>query len=279
MSAGVSSILLSLQRTAALTGTTQTRLATGKKVNSALDDPSSYFTALSLGARAGTLAARLDNIGQAQNTLKAANHGLEAVTKLVQAAQSLAQQARQSPLQQTSYAAIDQVGSVDISAEAQGSVTGNVDISGGFLGDVNGLQIQVGASTFTVNHPGMSNAAAIVSAINSTAGLGANGAGGGSPGRHGPIHQTDGDQQRHQFHGLADRRSNHARRHLACPARRPICCKRWPACPAPSSPLKAAAALRRPSRSATPARKSRRLKNYKTRSAGPTCRRRRTAPI
>ena len=62
LSAAVRSTLLSLQGTAALTSAVQTRLATGKRVNTALDNPRSYFTSLSLNGRASDLSALLDGI-------------------------------------------------------------------------------------------------------------------------------------------------------------------------------------------------------------------------
>lgn len=179
LSSGSRSILLSLQNSAALTSTIQNRLATGKKVNSAIDNPNTFFTALSLGSRASNLAALLDNIGQAQQTLKAANQGLDALVKLVQAAKSLAQQARLSQLPQISYSAIEQTGSADISGEAAGSVTGSVDTSGTYVANADGLQIQVGASTYTVHPPSAPTREpiqAIISDINNIFGLGPNGA-------------------------------------------------------------------------------------------------------
>ena len=96
LSPGVRQILLSLQNTAALMSTTQNRLATGKKVNTALDNPNSFFTSQSLQSRAGDLNELLDWIGQAQKTLEAANQGITSLTKLVQSAQSIVKQARQS---------------------------------------------------------------------------------------------------------------------------------------------------------------------------------------
>lgn len=179
LSSGVRSILLSLQNSAALTGAIQNRLATGKKINSALDNPSSYFTSLSLGNRAAGLNALLDAVGQAQQTLQAANHGLDALSKMVQTAKSVALQARRSPLPQTTYSQIDLTGSGDVSGETIGSVTGSVDTSGGFQADVDGLQIKVGASTFTVHQassPATENIGAIIADINNTPGLGPNGA-------------------------------------------------------------------------------------------------------
>jgi flagellin len=96
LSAGVRSNLLQLQQTSDLITQTQTRLATGKRVNSALDNPVNYFTAQSLSARANDLNALLDNMSTAINTIQAANNGLTDMTKLIQSAQSLVSQAQQS---------------------------------------------------------------------------------------------------------------------------------------------------------------------------------------
>ncbi len=76
--------------------TTQNRLATGKKVNSALDNPGNFFTSQSLNNRASDLNSLLDSISQAQQTLKAADTGISSLTKLVESAKSLAKQAQQS---------------------------------------------------------------------------------------------------------------------------------------------------------------------------------------
>ena len=70
LSSGVRQNLLSLQQTATLLNTTQAHLATGKKVNSAFDNPSSFFTSQSLSNRASDLSSLLDQIGQAQQTLQ-----------------------------------------------------------------------------------------------------------------------------------------------------------------------------------------------------------------
>ncbi len=96
LSAGVRQNLLSLQSTASLMTQTQNRLATGRKVNSALDNPISYFTSQSLSNRANDLNSLLDSISNATQTLQAASNGLASLTKLVQSAQSITQQAQQS---------------------------------------------------------------------------------------------------------------------------------------------------------------------------------------
>src|SRR5712672_4600371 len=85
--------LLSLQSTADLLDTTQTRLATGNKVNSALDNPTSYFTASALNSRASDLGNLLDSVSNAVQTIQAANDGITSITKLVESAQATAQQA------------------------------------------------------------------------------------------------------------------------------------------------------------------------------------------
>ncbi len=96
LSAGVRSNLLQLQQTADLITKTQTRLATGKRVNSALDNPINFFTAQGLSVRANDLNALLDSMSTGINTIQAANNGITAITKLVQSAQSLVTQAQQS---------------------------------------------------------------------------------------------------------------------------------------------------------------------------------------
>jgi flagellin len=96
LSAGVRSNLLQLQQTSNLINTTQTDLATGKKVNSALDNAISYFTAQGLTTRANDLSSLLDTMSNGINTIQAANNGITAITKLVQSAQSLVSQAQQA---------------------------------------------------------------------------------------------------------------------------------------------------------------------------------------
>ena len=96
LSAGVRQNLLSLQSTASLMATTQNRLATGKKVNSALDNPLNYFTSASLQDRAGDLNTLLDSISQATQTLKSADQGITSLTTLVQSAKAIATQALQT---------------------------------------------------------------------------------------------------------------------------------------------------------------------------------------
>jgi flagellin-like hook-associated protein FlgL len=97
LSSSVRQNLLSLQDTASLLSTTQTRLATGKKVNSALDNPTNFFTASGLDARASDIGNLLDSIGNGVQVLQAANTGITSLSKLVDTAKSIANQALQQP--------------------------------------------------------------------------------------------------------------------------------------------------------------------------------------
>src|SRR5437764_4913190 len=97
LSSSVRQNLLSLQSTADLLSTTQNRLATGKKVNTALDNPTNYFTALSLDSRASDISNLLDGVGNGVQVLQAANTGISSLSKLVDTAKSIANQ----PLQTT----------------------------------------------------------------------------------------------------------------------------------------------------------------------------------
>ena len=115
LSAGVRQNLLALQNTTAQTNVVNEALATGKKVNSALDNPSSFFTSQSLSNRAQDLGSLLNSIGQAVQTLNAADQGITSLTSLVQSAKSIATQAEQATKGTVSYTNI--TGSVAIAAD------------------------------------------------------------------------------------------------------------------------------------------------------------------
>lgn len=94
LTAALRSNLLSLQNTQKLLDQTQLRLATGLRVNSALDNPAEFFGAQQLNNRAGDLSALLDSMGQAVQTLKATDQAITSLTSLLQQAKAIAQQAR-----------------------------------------------------------------------------------------------------------------------------------------------------------------------------------------
>jgi flagellin-like hook-associated protein FlgL len=83
LSSGIRSNLLSLQNTSSLLNRTQTRLGTGKKVNSAIDNPTNYFTSVSLQNRSSDLSARLDSISKGIQTVKAADTGITGIKSLI----------------------------------------------------------------------------------------------------------------------------------------------------------------------------------------------------
>ena len=115
LTASMRSNLLSLQQTQSLMDTTQERLSTGKKVNSAIDNPSSYYAAQSLTNRASDLSALLDSMGQAIQTIKAADEGISTITEFASQAKAIANSARDE-------AANKAIGSVSIDA---GVTSGN----------------------------------------------------------------------------------------------------------------------------------------------------------
>lgn len=169
VSSGARSILRALQTAAVQTRVTQDRMASGRRVNSALDNPTSFFTARALQQRAGDLNALVDRMSQAQGTLNAANNGVSSIVKLVETAKSVALAARQAPVPQATYDEIVATGG-NVGGEVTGNVTGNVDTSGAFTANANGLQIQIGGSTYTVNTAGATGVGAIINAINNTVG-------------------------------------------------------------------------------------------------------------
>lgn len=122
LTASMRSNLLSLQQTQDLMDMTQERLSTGKKVNSAIDNPSSYYTAQSLTNRASDLNALLDSMGQGIQTIQAANEGIEAITEFVQQAKAIANTARDNATikgttSSGTYAAADDIKNITVKIE------------------------------------------------------------------------------------------------------------------------------------------------------------------
>ncbi|KJS30356.1 MAG: flagellin [Desulfatitalea sp. BRH_c12] len=93
LTSGMRANLFSLQNTSKLMESTQTKLSSGKRVNSALDDPINFFAAQSHTQRASDLGRRKDEMSEAIQTIKAADNGLSAITDLIASAKSLAQSA------------------------------------------------------------------------------------------------------------------------------------------------------------------------------------------
>jgi flagellin len=93
LTAGMRANVLALQNTQNLFQTTQNRLSTGKKVNTALDNPVNYFAAKSYTDRANDLGALKDNMNEAIQTVKTADSGISAISDLIAQAKSIAQSA------------------------------------------------------------------------------------------------------------------------------------------------------------------------------------------
>lgn len=169
LSAGVRQNLLALQNTAALESTVQNRLATGKKVNSALDNPSSYFTSQALQSRASELNSLLDQIGQAQETIQAANNGLTSLTTLLQSAKSIATQAQQATGPVDTYSGVSATANISgatnlAGTESIATVTGtaNLESTGPIAISKTTLSETLGQETGSV---AFANDAAVVSAL------------------------------------------------------------------------------------------------------------------
>ncbi len=118
LTASMRSNLLSLQNTQSLMDMTQERLSTGKKVNSAIDNPSSYYAAQSLNNRANDMSALLDSMGQGIQTLKATNEAIESITSFVEQAKAIASSARDVPSNFDKYA----ISSEEITAGVDGTI-------------------------------------------------------------------------------------------------------------------------------------------------------------
>ena len=155
LSASVRQNLLSLQSTASLLATTQNALATGNKVNSALDNPTSFFTAQGLNNRASDINNLLDQIGNGVQVLQAANTGITSLQGLVASAQSIANQVLQAP---TGYSTKSSVSSTAITGATAQNLLGpgsNNTVSGtAVLNDNSGTAVAITAATQLVGTAG-----------------------------------------------------------------------------------------------------------------------------
>jgi flagellin len=158
LSRAVRSNLLNLQGTAELLGKAQERLATGLRVNSALDNPTNFFTASGLNSRASDLGQLMDAISNAVQTVAAADKGITAITKLVESAQATARQALQTAatVSESTTTQATVTGSVAIGADSAavnsgtgGTLTGTDTLAtlGFSLGDT--ITMTVGSTTTT----------------------------------------------------------------------------------------------------------------------------------
>jgi flagellin-like hook-associated protein FlgL len=162
LTAGMRSNLISLQGTVDLLNRTQERLSTGKKVNSALDNPVAYFAAQALNSRASDLSNLKDAMGQAIQTIKAADAGIKSITTLIESAKGLSQAARSQ----------DTAGRADLAAQYDEIMTqiDNLALDSGYQG-VNLLD----SDTLTVQfNEGNTSTLDVIGFDGSAANLGAN---------------------------------------------------------------------------------------------------------
>jgi flagellin len=150
LSASVRQNLLSLQSTADLLATTQNRLSTGKKVNSALDNPTNFFTAQGLDARASDINNLLDGIGNGVGVLQQANTGITALQKLVDSAKSIATQVLQAP---AGYSAKSSVSSTAIAGASANNLNpaANTLLVGSVVNNNLGAPVPITAATKLVS--------------------------------------------------------------------------------------------------------------------------------
>ena len=153
LSASVRQNLLSLQSTAALLATTQNDLATGNKVNSALDNPTEYFTAQGLTNRASDISNLLDGIGNGVQVLQAANTGITSLQALIANAQSIANQVLQTS---TGYSTKSNVTSTAIAGATANNLLGtpsaftNATVTGTAIGGAAATTTKLSALTSAV---------------------------------------------------------------------------------------------------------------------------------
>ncbi len=169
LSSAVRSNLLSLQKTADLLGKTQGRLATGLKVNSALDDPTAFFTSSALNNRASDLNRLQDFVGNAIQTLRAADQGITAITNLVESAEATARQALQTA--GGTVSAVQVTGTGTVTADTAPTVTGTsigsdaeLDATGLNFDNTDTIEISLNGTTSIINFENGGNGVAATAA-------------------------------------------------------------------------------------------------------------------
>ena len=190
LSSGVRSALSSLGSTKTDAQQAQYRLATGKKVNSAVDSPVNFFTAAGLNDRAGQLTGLLDGISNGIQTITAASKGIDSITKLVSSLQSTVKQAQNDaaanrPKVTSNGTAIGTAAEATLAnssqrdvalnkvligtaATATASSPGNLGITAAPGGSTNTIQISAGSTTFKFDYNATSTVRDLVNGINSS---------------------------------------------------------------------------------------------------------------
>ncbi len=171
LTGGMRANLLSLQKTQRNMETTQGKLATGLRVQSALDDPINYFAAKGHRDRAGDLAFRKEEMAEGVQLLKATNNGIEGVLDLIASAKSLAQSARSAD---TTAAAVSLAGQYSAVMSQINTLAGDAGYKGVNLMENDTTTLTVGFDETAVE------SFVILSATDLTAGTGVGGSATGS---------------------------------------------------------------------------------------------------
>ena len=156
LSSSVRSSLYSLQQTNDLLTTTQNRLATGKKVNSANDNPTAFFAASALSNRAADLNSVFDGVVAASKVLSSTNDSISSLTNLVASAQSTARNALASP---------------GTTARTTGNVSGLTGATSFAVTAAKTFTVSDGATTATITSAGALTVQQVLDGVNNTAGL------------------------------------------------------------------------------------------------------------
>src|SRR5882724_12024999 len=156
LSSSVRSSLYSLQQTNDLLTATQNRLATGKKVNSANDNPTVFFAASALSNRAADLNNVFDGVVAASKVLKSTNDSITSLTNLVASAQSTARYA---------------LASTGTTARTTGSVSGLTGASSFAVVAARTITVNDGVTTATITSAGAVTTQQILDGVNNTANL------------------------------------------------------------------------------------------------------------
>ena len=148
LTTGMRSNLLALQNTVTLLDRTQNRLSSGKKVNTAMDNPVSYFAAQALNARASIIDGLKDAMGQAVQTITAADKGITALSTMIEQAKGLAQSAQSAAAGSTPAAVVD--GDATVSNITYATVSATITTAvAGTMGDET---VIIGAVTFVATN-------------------------------------------------------------------------------------------------------------------------------
>ncbi|NNF06281.1 MAG: flagellin [Candidatus Eisenbacteria bacterium] len=172
LGAGVRQSLISQQQVSVLLARTTERLASGKRVNSPIDDAQAFFAAQDHRNRASDLAARKDAIGEAIQTVETADGAVEGITNLIEQAKGLLASARstsdtaeraslatqydsiRTQIDQlagdSSYRGTNLLGSDDLTVEFNEDGSSDLTISG-FDGSSSGLSIDAAAGSFATD--------------------------------------------------------------------------------------------------------------------------------